>query len=154
MVKLACPSLTDHSSLPSVSTKGGAPSPEMVVLKVIPRPLVVKEAIEGFVDSGGDRCIDVRLLVIAGRVSSSNTSATEGDCNGDATSELGTVNGNSVQTGGSNGVLALAPTSSSSSAAVLLAFSIDIAPRLCPLKRDLSWELLADERASWEMEVI
>jgi hypothetical protein len=90
------------------------------------------------VDSGGDRCIEVRVLVIAAKVSSSNTSATVGDCNGDATSELGMVDGNSVQTGGSNGVLALAPTSSSSSAVALLAFSMDIAPTLCPLKRDLS----------------
>lgn len=105
-------------------------------------------------DSGGDRCIEVRVLVIAGKVSSSNTSATVGDCSGDATCELAVVNGYSVQTGGSNGVLALAPTSSSSSATALLAFSMDIAPRLCPLKRDLSWELLADGSASWEMEVI
>lgn len=144
MVKLACPSLADHSSSPSVKTKGGAPSPEIVVLKVIPRALVVKDDTEGFVDNGGDRCIDVRVLVIAGKVSSSlNTSATVGDGNGDAISESGLVDGNSLQTGGSNGVLALAPTSSSSSAARLLAFSMDIAPTLCPLKRDLSREVLA-----------
>lgn len=120
----------------------------MVVRRVMPRALVAKEATEGFVDNGGERCIDVRELVMAGRISSSNTSATEGDCSGEATPESTKGDGNSDQIGGSNGVLALAP-SSSSSMARLLAFSIEIAPRLRPLLRDLSWELLADGSATW-----
>lgn len=96
----------------------------------MPRGLDVNEATEGLVESGGERCTDVRALVIGGRVSLSKDSATVGDCKGEVTFELDAINGNSGHTGGRRGVVALLPTASSSSAGILLAFSIDIAPRL------------------------
>lgn len=63
------------------------------------------EAIDGWVDKGGEGCMLAHALVVPGRLVSSVTSATDGDSNGELTGSSA-ADECSDNKGGSKGVLA------------------------------------------------
>jgi hypothetical protein len=92
------------------------------------------EAIDGFVDKGGEGCpIGHAPVKEATTLASSVTSATEGDCNGEWTAEFVAREEYPDNKGGSNGVLAWGSPSSMLSR---FAFSMSIGNALELLVRD------------------